>query len=159
MTPAQAPSIVEVRPADAARLTRIAYAAKRHWGYPDELMQLWSADLTITPTFLDENPTYAVAGPMGLMGFYALSRDENDAELEHMWVDPPHMGAGIGRLLFEHAVCTARSLGAATLRIASDPHAEGFYVRMGAGRVGEVPSTPAGRVLPLLIFDLRERPN
>jgi hypothetical protein len=41
------------------------------------------------------------------------------------------------------------------LRIASDPFAEGFYRRMGARRVGVVPSTPRGRTLPLLLLDAR----
>lgn len=36
-------------PADAAVLTEIAHAAKRHWGYPERWVQLWRAALTITP--------------------------------------------------------------------------------------------------------------
>jgi hypothetical protein len=34
--------------------------------------------------------------------------------------------------------------------ITADPNAEGFSTRLGARRVGEVPSTPAGRMLPRL---------
>jgi hypothetical protein len=47
------------------------------------------------------------------------------------------------------------ALGGARLDIAADPHAEGFYLHVGAHRVGVVPSTPAGRVLPLLAVHLR----
>ena len=36
------------RPADAAGLTRIAHAAKRHWRYPARWMRLWRDDLTVT---------------------------------------------------------------------------------------------------------------
>ncbi len=44
--------------------------------------------------------------------------------------------------------------GGATLRIASDPNAEGFYLKMGARRVGETPSQPEGRALPLLLLEV-----
>jgi GNAT superfamily N-acetyltransferase len=71
-----------------------------------------------------------------------------------MWVDPPYLRRGIGARLLAHAMETVRGLGGTELRVASDPNAEGFYRRMGARRVGEAPSTPPGRVLPLLIVDV-----
>ena len=142
------------RRADAPALTRIAHAAKRHWGYPEEWIRLWAADLTLSAELIAAQPVYAACRGAEIVGLYALSRDGDAFELEHMWVDPAHMGRGFGARLFEHASATARSLGGATLRIASDPHAEGFYRRMGARRVGEVASAPEDRKLPLLIFDL-----
>lgn len=148
------PRIRRARAADAEALTRIAHAAKRHWGYGDGLIRLWAADLTVTEESLSEHPVYVAVRAARLVGFYALSRDGDQFELEHMWVDPPHMGSGVGTRLFDHAAATARSLGGATLRIASDPNAEGFYRRMGAQRVGEVASSPAGRMLPVLMFAL-----
>ncbi len=66
-----------------------------------------------------------------------------------MWVDPQHIGVGLGASLFSHAVGTVRAMGGSLLRIASDPDAEGFYLRMGARRVGVVPSKPPGRELPV----------
>lgn len=139
---------------DAAVLTRIAHAAKRHWGYPEEWIRLWAADLTLSAESIDEQLVYAACRGAEVVGLYALSRDGDAFELEHMWVDPPHLGTGVGGRLFDHAVATARSHGGATLHIASDPHAEGFYRRMGARRVGEVASSPGDRTLPLLVFDL-----
>src|SRR5438034_25922 len=61
----------------------------------------------------------------------------------------------VGARMFEHAVATLRADSARVLRIASDPYAEGFYLRMGARRVGEWPSTPSGRTLPLLVWEVR----
>ena len=137
-------------PTDALRLTAITHAAKLHWGYSDELMALWDADLTVTPQFIDDHPVFCAVQGDEIVGFYALSRQGATFDLEHLWVDPPHMGAGVGARLFEHAVCTVRTLGGSQLTIASDPHAEGFYQRMGARRVGEAPSRPEGRTLPVL---------
>lgn len=142
------------RPEDADRLTAIAQAAKRHWGYPEALLQLWSADLALTPAFVARHPTYAAVEGVEIVGFYALSRAGDRFELEHCWVEPRHMRCGVGAALFDHAISRVRSGGGSMLRIASDPNAEGFYRRMGARRVGEVPSKPEGRVLPLLVVQL-----
>jgi GNAT superfamily N-acetyltransferase len=142
-------------PTDASCLTAIAHAAKSYWGYADELMALWDSDLTVAPQFIDNNPVFCAIQGYEIVGFYALSRQGEAFELEHMWVDPQYMGTGVGARLFEHAVCVARSLGGSRLTIVSDPHAQGFYQRMGAQRVGETPSKPEGRTLPVLALVLQ----
>lgn len=72
-------------------------------------------------------------------------------ELEHLFVEPETMGAGVGRALLEHACSRAAELGGCVLVIQSDPSAEGFYRVRGAQRVGERESASvAGRWLPLL---------
>ncbi len=58
--------------------------------------------------------------------------------------------SGVGKALLRHALRTARENGALGLEVASDPHAEGFYRKLGARRIGVVPSHPEGRKLPLL---------
>ena len=142
------------RAAEADALTRIAHTAKRHWGYREELIDLWKPDLTVTADFIDAHTVYCAVHGTQVLGFYALSSEGNAFELEHMWIDPPHMGARVGARLFAHAVETVQCAGGLRLTIAADPHAEGFYRRMGARRIGEVPSTPAGRMLPLLVVEI-----
>jgi GNAT superfamily N-acetyltransferase len=89
-----------------------------------------------------------------VVAFYALSGERASRELEHMWVEPKLIGAGVGRLLFTHLLRHLRRAGALRLTIASDPNAEGFYRALGARRIGSVRSRPAGRRLPLLVFCL-----
>jgi GNAT superfamily N-acetyltransferase len=141
--------------ADAVTLTEIAHAAKRHWGYPEELIRLWDGALSVTPAFIEDHLVYCALDGGEVLGFYALSREGAVFELEHMWVRPQHLRAGIGTSLFAHALRTVRSEGGTVLKVASDPNAEGFYRRMGARRVGEIPTRPEGRVLPLLVVDLQ----
>ncbi len=76
--------------------------------------------------------------------------------LEHLWILPERIGQGIGRALFQHAVERAAARGATSLTIEADPHAEPFYLHMGATRVGAVTSEVDGqrRELPLLVYDL-----
>jgi GNAT superfamily N-acetyltransferase len=118
-------------------------------------MRLWKADLTVTPAYILDHPVYCAVHGSSVVGFYALSDTGTARELEHMWVLPTRMGSGVGRALFAHLLGQLQAMRAASLRIASDPNAEGFYRRMGARRVGRVPSRPAGRYLPVLAFRLR----
>jgi GNAT superfamily N-acetyltransferase len=120
-------------------------------------MRLWKSELTITPEFVADHPVYCAIRRARVVGFYALSGEGATRDLEHMWVDPTHIGSGVGRLLFSHLLGHLRRERVSRLVIASDPNAEGFYGRLGARRVGMVPSRPAGRYLPLL--EVRLRPN
>jgi len=138
---------------DSARLTRLAHDAKRFWGYSEELIRLWRADLTVTPRFIAEHAVYCAVQGSRIVGFYALSGEHGARDLEHMWVDPRHIGRGVGRSMFAHLLRHLRRVGVTRLTIASDPNAEGFYRKLGARRVGSVASTPAGRHLPL--FEVR----
>jgi GNAT superfamily N-acetyltransferase len=149
--------ILRATPGDAGTLTRISFAAKRYWGYPEQWMERWRESLTITPDFIRRNEVYVAVLEGEMVGFYALAGQGQKIELEHLWVTPEHIGTGVGRLLFDHAVRRAASLGAETLRIESDPNAEGFYRRMGAVRVGEIsyPIDGQKRTLPLLVAEIR----
>jgi hypothetical protein len=77
--------------------------------------------------------------------------------LEDLFVEPDAIGTGVGAALFRHAVRRAASGGTTVLSIDADPNAAGFYVAMGAVRVGESPSASIpGRVLPRLEVRVRE---
>ena len=144
---------MKIRPArttDAPRLSALARAAKRHWGYPDEWLRLWDPELTVTADTIRRQHVFCAEEGDSIVGFYAVSAAGPAAELEHMWIEPRSFGRGIGSRLLAHALDQAATRGIRSLRIASDPNAEGFYVRRGARRIGTVPSTPEGRHLPLL---------
>ena len=147
-------TIRKARRSDIDELTRIAHAAKRHWKYPEELLRLWKADLTVTADAIATNPVYCAVRGDEIVGFYALSQSGGTCEIEHMWVTPDTIGSGVGRRLFAHLLRRLRAMKCTRLEIASDPNAEGFYLRMGARRVGSVASRPRGRRLPLLVVDI-----
>jgi len=140
---------------DAGALTRIAHEAKRHWGYPEHWIQHWQDDLTISPEFISGNDVYVAEDDEGLVGFYALIVQGQKAELDHMWVTPAHIGTGVGKSLFLHAMDRAAAAKINSVEILSDPNAESFYRKMGAYRTGEQTSEIDGvpRVLPRLVVD------
>jgi GNAT superfamily N-acetyltransferase len=150
--------IVRAKPEDAETLTVIAYAAKRHWGYPESWIEAWRDILTMRPEFIAGNIAYSAVEDGRVVGFYVLTTEADGIHLDHLWIVPAAMRRGTGRALFEHAVAQARHLGFTTIKIEADPNAEAFYRRMGAGRVGTKTSEVCGerRELPLLELRLDE---
>jgi GNAT superfamily N-acetyltransferase len=146
--------IVRATPEDADALTEVAFAAKRHWNYPERWIEAWRDILTMRPEFIAANVAYAAIENGRAVGFYLLTTEADGIHLDHLWILPEAMRRGIGRSLFEHAVEQSRNLGFRLIKIEADPNAEGFYQRMGATRVGvnvtEIDGRP--RELPLLEF-------
>lgn len=136
-------------------MTEIAHNAKRHWGYPEHWIKHWQDDLTISPDFVAANQVYVAELAGELLGFYALIIRNDKAELDHLWVAPAHIGTGVGKELFIHAMQTVARQSISEVEILSDPNAEGFYRKMGAHHIGETVSEIDGqpRALPRLTVD------
>lgn len=142
--------ILRAAPDDAPLLSEIAFAAKAHWGYPPDWMAEWRTVFTIPADYLRDHEVYKAisdASPPRMerdaqdmtkaIGFYALEGRGETLTLEHLWVLPAWIGRGVGKALFVDAVARAKASGARRLEWESDPNAEGFYLRMGAHRIGE----------------------
>jgi GNAT superfamily N-acetyltransferase len=145
-------TITAAVPDEAPLLTAIAFAAKRSWGYPERWIALWRASLTVTPAFIAAHETFAARQAGRIIGFATLARKESQLCLQDLWVRPSRMGRGVGRALFRHAQRRGRELGFATFDLESDPHATGFYERMGAERIGTMTTTLEGRPRHLPVF-------
>jgi GNAT superfamily N-acetyltransferase len=142
-------------PRNAARLTAIALAAKRDWGYPEKWLAAWTAELTVTPAYIRAHTVFVARGAGRLRGFCALVEHPGFWDLDHFWIHPGSMGQGIGRRLFARALDHVRSRGPQMLRIVSDPNAVGFYQHLGARRVGTVPAPIAGVKRRLVRLEVR----
>jgi GNAT superfamily N-acetyltransferase len=135
------------RPGEAKLLSDLALRSKAYWGYAPEFLERCRPVLTLRPDQVGPRRTVVAEADGAVQGFYTL----DDGELGNLWVDPAHLRKGVGRSLWNHAVETARTLGLKDLLIVADPHAEGFYLAMGAVRTGEMPSeVEPGRRLPQL---------
>lgn len=148
---------MKIRPAALAerdRLTEIALAAKRFWGYPEAWIELWRVELAYTPERFSSEEIFVAEHDGEVVGVCSLRASGEEAEIEGLWVWPGSMRRGVGRALMEQAIALGRARGIRRLGINADPQAEPFYLKMGAVRLGVTPSRPAGRELPRLILDL-----
>ncbi|MFL5919714.1 MAG: GNAT family N-acetyltransferase [Gaiellaceae bacterium] len=139
---------------DFARLREIAVDAKAHWGYDRERVEDWGRRGDFEPESLQALEVYVAEADGKPIGWASLIPRGEVGWLEDLWVDPPWIGRGVGRLLFEHVADRARELGARRLEWEAEPNAQGFYERMGASYVRESEVTEWGRVLDVLGVEL-----
>lgn len=142
--------------AELDALSALQLRSKAHWGYDATFMAACKDELTLTPNDL-ANTALVVADLGGtLAGAAQVGPRGRDADLLGLFIDPPHMGAGMGRALFQWCITAARDFSDDRLLIDADPDAAAFYERMGARRIGTTPSgSIPGRLLPLLEYRLR----
>ena len=142
-------------PEEARAITALTLRSKAHWGYDDAFMAIAEADLAFrAENFLPEFHVYILeqdGRPLGFCGL--IPRDAGEIELHDLFVDPPFIGKGCGKLLWDHAICVARNLGFSRMTLTADPHAVPFYERQGAVHIGTKPSTiDSARLLPVMQF-------
>jgi GNAT superfamily N-acetyltransferase len=144
--------IRRVRPGETDALSRIAIAAKRHWGYPEHWTEIWIPQLTFTPDYFETNESWAAVEQDAPIAFYTVQARNGSAWIENMWVDPAWIGRGVGRQLYIHAMIRSRELGHKILQLEADPNALGFYEKMGMKKIGERRSEVDGqpRILPIM---------
>ena len=72
-----------------------------------------------------------------ISGFAAiLPREDGNAELDALFVEPEAQRQGVGRALVERCCSAAKASGAASLHVVGNPHAEGFYSTCGFKLLG-----------------------
>jgi maltose O-acetyltransferase len=114
---------------DAQELTRIAFAAKSYWNYPEAYYKVWEAELTISPDYIRNNDVYLVSeDDGGIIGFYSVVEWKGDTYLDHNFIDPRFLKQGIGSNLMKHLIEMQREKGIRIINILVDPNAAGFMI-------------------------------
>jgi len=150
--------IREAIPQEAHLLSRLALRSKAHWGYSQDFLDACRSELAVDASRIgtDAYQCFATLDGDSIVGFYTLENaSDGSCELEALFVEPEHIGSGVGRLLIQHAVQRLSERGVERLTIQGDPHATEFYVAAGARQVGtrESDSIP-GRELPLFEIEI-----
>ncbi|MHC5249236.1 GNAT family N-acetyltransferase [Enterococcus sp. LJL90] len=146
---------------DAEKLTELTFAAKSYWQYPQEYLELWRKDLTITPEYLEKSTTVVAENQKQLLGYFSIVFEEEYPAgkffLDNLFVNPTVIRQGIGAKLLQTAFewCKAENVG--ELYVVSDPHAQEFYQTYGFEYLSERPTSILGRTLPLLVYSLEKQ--
>ncbi len=136
---------------DAGLLRDTLIASKGYWGYSPEQLEKWRSNLTFEEAYIARNTVKLIIKDEEVIGFFALVKGDTN-ELDHFWLLPKAIGKGYGSLVFAQILSECNALEISSFYIISDPDAEGFYLKKGAFKVGEVYSEPQKRMLPKLQF-------
>lgn len=152
--------LVQVRsakPGESQNLTSLCVRSKAHWGYDAAFMKLSTAALMVNEDDIAAGRVLVAADDADrVIGMACVLSDRDTADLDALFIDPPAIGGGAGRALFEAAVILARRQGAQRMTILADPNAAAFYERMGARYLRHAPSDAIpGRTLPFYEYDLQ----
>jgi GNAT superfamily N-acetyltransferase len=147
-------SIRSARPDEGERLREIAEAAKGYWGYDPETVRSWAAAGDFSARGLQQKHFYVAESQGEAIAWAALISRGEVIWLDDMWVDPPWIGKGIGTLLFEHCVGEGRRLGGEQMEWEAEPHAVGFYEKVGGRYLRDSQPSEWGRVLPVMGLEL-----
>jgi GNAT superfamily N-acetyltransferase len=147
---------IEIRDAvlyEAEHLSELAMRSKAYWGYSDAFLEKCRDELSVQPFDIEDSNFHYSVGILKneIVGFYAIERLSQSAfELDALFVEPKHIGAGIGSALMDHAKKRVMALGGQVLTIQSDPNAERFYRAAGGVLTGTRESgSIRGRYLPV----------
>lgn len=146
-------------PDQADVLSDLAIESKGHWGYSKKQLDVWRNDLRITEEYISGNLLRTISADGELVGFFAIKNVDKECLLDHLWLLPKRIGQGVGKQTFERVKEECAFLKIEEFALISDPNAEGFYLKQGCVRVGEVESKPQSRMLPKLIYRIKAQQN
>jgi GNAT superfamily N-acetyltransferase len=145
------------KPGESQSLSALCVRSKAHWGYDAAFMKLSAVTLAVSEDDIAAGRVLVAADDAGrVVGMACVLPEGETSDLDSLFVDPPAIGSGAGRALFDAAVTLARRQGARHMTILADPNAASFYERMGARYLRHAPSDAIpGRTLPFYEYDLQ----
>jgi GNAT superfamily N-acetyltransferase len=143
--------ILKASPSDSEVLTKLMRESKAHWGYSDEQLHVWADELTVSPSYIDENHVYKLAEYDEIFGYYSFFLvSKQTAKLDSLFVSQKVIGNGFGQLLLDDFLQRISPLKLTDITLDSDPNAEGFYRRNGFSIVERKPTSISGRNMPVM---------
>src|SRR5215218_5913065 len=109
-----------------------------HWGYDPSFLEWEPEAIAVTPEFLASAVTWILDTDCAPIGYYALVEKSDAIYLDKLFIEPTSIRQGYGRVLWDHAMSTAREMGHSSVMIDADPNAAPFYRAMGGIWVAEI---------------------
>jgi len=144
-------------PTEAAAITQVVLASKRHWGYPEEWMAIFTEELTVSAEDIVNNKVVVAEENSDLCGVTMVKNTctPHKAEIYLLFIHPAYINKGIGKRLLTIALDWCKTQQKKQVYLEADPNARGFYEKMGGVYGGEIEFAPIpGRTLPIFVFEL-----
>jgi len=126
-------------PAERSALEELQRRASLMWEEDREALLAHPDAIELPLDQITDGRTVVAESAGELLGFaVVLRRDDGDAELDGLFVEPAHWRRGLGRALVEQAERIAARDGATNLWVIANTRALDFYGACGFVTVGEV---------------------
>ena len=142
---------------DLPELNRVLRASKGHWGYSQAYLDEFMEKLGVTENCIANYQIFCVNVDDQFVGFYGFRKNEDDKdELDFFFLDPRYIGKGIGLLMWDSCLDTAKTLGIKDFVLNSEPNAETFYLKLGCKKIGYKKSVVSWetRSIPIMSYSL-----
>jgi GNAT superfamily N-acetyltransferase len=158
MTIAQSLKVRDAELSDLATIQELYVASKAYWGYDDEFMNKFKNQCDITINHIQNYSFKLFSNSEQFIGFYAFAIHEHkpiSLSLEKFFIHPNSIGKGIGKIMWQHFVNFAKTIGKYAFTLESDPNAINFYKKMGCVQIGTGESSIIkNRAIPILIYNI-----
>ena|SRR5690606_33202337 len=144
---------------DSELLTATAVNSKMIWGYSEEQMSLWQTELEVTSTYILQNKVVKCFDNDNFIGFFAIQIYNEIPEIDHLWLLPGKTNQNYGRKIFQYILEYITSIGFTSIKLVAEPHAKGFYDKMGGKIINKHESKISGRFLDIYEFDIEKATN
>jgi GNAT superfamily N-acetyltransferase len=135
--------------AERGALEALQWRASLVWEEYREALLAHPDAIELPSEQISEGRTLVAVLESTIAGFaVVLPRDDGDADLDGLFVEPDMWRMGIGTRLIREAEALAAREGADSLHVVANPLAEGFYVACGFLKIGEE-STHFGAALSM----------
>ena len=104
-------------------------------GDRDDLLA-YPQHLVLQPDGLEQGRTYVAETHRSVIGFASWVKTAETVDLEDLFVEPTWMRRGVATALVARIVDVLRSQGVSCLEVTANPHALGFYRRVGFRDIG-----------------------
>lgn len=94
----------QARPSEAEEMTHLSFRSKAYWGYPEEWIELWRKDLSVTSEMLEKYIAFVVECDGQIVGFWCRDPVQSE-EVSHglLFIEPNHMGKGCAKMLLKQS--------------------------------------------------------
>lgn len=136
---------------DSDILTDITKKSKAYWGYPDDLLDKWSAQLTVTKSYIEKNNVFKILLDNKVIGYYSFFYESNTAiRLDNLFLLPDFIGKGYGKILIDDFLKRIKTEGIVNVILESEPDAETFYRKFGFVTIELQKTAVKNRFLPIM---------
>ncbi|MGL5275520.1 GNAT family N-acetyltransferase [Myroides sp.] len=134
---------------DCNLLTETALTSKRHWGYSEELISIWTDQLTIIDLNFKKSELVKCFIDDQYIGFFELEDKTPYGCINHFWLLPEFINKGYGRVITAEIKRRAKGKGYKYLEVYAEPNANLFYEKMGGECVKQILTSVPGRMMKI----------